>query len=91
MIGAFLGASRGLEAMLWTFILGACQALISLIWRYGLIAVLWRAARFAWYGVRLAGRLHLSDEERQPLQTDLFLSPSALLAVLIVQFGLFDF
>src|SRR3990167_5527375 len=35
MLGAFLGVERGVEAMLWTFVLGGCLGLIVLVWRFG--------------------------------------------------------
>src|SRR5438270_468124 len=36
MMGAFLGFYRGVEALLWTFVLGAAAGLAILIWRVGL-------------------------------------------------------
>jgi len=87
MIGAFLGLYRGLETLLWTMILGGCLAILSLIWRLGAWRLLVQTARGVWGACR--GQLpDWSDEERRALQTELFLSPSALLAVLIVRFDL---
>jgi prepilin peptidase CpaA len=86
MMGAFLGLEAGLEAMLWTFVIGGCQALITLIWKYGAWNVVRRASMYLWSAIRWKSPLPLSTEERQPLKTDLFLSPSALAAVLIVRF-----
>lgn len=88
MIGAFIGVMDGLEVMLWTFVLAACMALIVLIWRYGIPALVLRSVRFAYYKLRLGASFELTEAERQPLKTDLFLSPSALVAFLIVQFEL---
>lgn len=90
MIGAFLGTSLGLEAMLWTFVLGGVQALVTLIWRHGAVTVIRRGGRFVWFAIRSGGRPAWTDEDRQPLKTDLFLSPSALLAVAMVKFGWVD-
>lgn len=90
MVGAFLGTVAGLEALLWTFVLGACQALITLVWKYGWWNVARQTVSFLWLALRTGGRARLSATERQPLQTDLFLSPSALAAVVIVRFGLLD-
>ena len=42
MMGAFLGPQEGLEALLWTFILGGCLGAILLIWRVGA----WRPCRW---------------------------------------------
>ena len=88
MIGAFVGLYAGLESILWTFVLGGCMALISLVWRYGLLRMLTRVFRFGAFWLRLGGRFPLTDVDRQPLKTKLFLAPSALAAVLIVRFQL---
>ncbi len=90
MLGAFLGTMAGLEAMLWTFVLGACFALISLIWRFGFWTLVARCGQVLWHAVRLGGTLELSSQERQPLKTELYLSPSALLATLMVRFDLIN-
>ncbi len=85
MIGAFLGPSRGLEALLWTFVLGACLAIGLLVWRVGA----WQLLAHGWRRVACLLRLRvwtiLSEEERARWQTDVFLSPAALAAVLVVQ------
>ena len=86
MIGAFLGPSRGLEALLWTFVLGACTALGWMVWRVGALRLLRHGFR------RLARLLRFrwtvpTHEERGLWKTDVFLSPAALAAVLIVQFS----
>jgi prepilin peptidase CpaA len=86
MIGAFLGWERGLEAMLWTFVLGACLGTISLAWRVGAVRLVSRAARQFLYTIRLRWFLPLSEEERRQLQFYLFLAPTAWVAVLIVLF-----
>lgn len=88
MIGAFLGLYQGLETLLWTMVLGGCLAVVVLMWRVGA----WRLTRITvknlWGAAR--GRLpELTDDDRQALKTELFLSPSALIAVLIVRFDLF--
>ena len=87
MMGAFLGIMSGLEALLWTFVVGACLALVSLVWRFGFWTLMTRAATFFWYAVRSGGHWQATDEERQPLRTKQFLSPAALVAVLIVRLG----
>lgn len=91
MLGAFLGPQRGLEAMLWTFVLGGCMGLIVLIWRVGPWRLLVRTVRQLVWTLRLGQWSPLSDEERAPLQTRLFLAPSALAAAAIVSFSLSDF
>ena len=45
MIGALLGWEKGLEALLWTFVLGACFSLIILVWRVGPVTTVSRVVR----------------------------------------------
>jgi prepilin peptidase CpaA len=88
MIGAFLGTWQGLEAMLWTFVFGGCLGLITWVWQVGavqLVRQLWRRARSM---VQAGGWLPLTSDEREPLRVHLFLSPAALLAVLLVRLQL---
>ena len=87
-IGAVLGPEKGVEAMLWTFVLGGCAALIVLIWRVGPWRLASRVARQVLWSLRLRRWSPLSEEERAQLQPPLFLAPSALAAVAIVCFGL---
>jgi len=91
MVGAFLGVERGIETMLWTFVLGACVAMVVLIWRVGPLRLVTRVARQILWTVRLRWWPPLSDEERSQLQLPLFMAPSALVATLIVQFSLIDY
>jgi prepilin peptidase CpaA len=87
MIGGFLGPCEGLEAMLWTMVIAGVLAVLVLVWRVGawrLAGLLARHLLSAAQGIRPA----LSEEERTALRSELFLSPSALLAVVIVRFGL---
>ncbi|MBS0263939.1 MAG: prepilin peptidase [Planctomycetes bacterium] len=87
MLGAFLGVDRGLEALLWTLVLGAALGLATLIWRVGLWKLISGVVRHVFWCLRLANWLPLSDAERQALQPPLFLAPSALAATVIVCFG----
>lgn len=84
VIGAFLGVMRGLEAMLWTIVLAACFALTLLVWRYGAVRLLAQSVQYMWLLIRFRTPTPVSDEERKPLKTHLYLAPSALLAVVIV-------
>jgi prepilin peptidase CpaA len=88
MMGAFLGPEKGVEAMLWTFVLGGCVALIVLIWRVGPWRLAVRVARQVLWSIRIRQWSPLSEEERAQLQPPLFLAPSALAAAVIVCFGL---
>lgn len=90
MVGTYLGPEQGITAMLWTFVLGACLAIIVLIWREGP----WRLVRhvagrvLSW--LRLGHWLPLTQEEKAALEPTLFLAPSAWLAVVIVRFALIE-
>jgi len=81
MMGAFLGLHAGLESLLWTMVLSGCLALVILIWQVGA----WSLLGFA---VRSVGSLlrwrRPSTENWPALKQDLFLSPSALAATLLV-------
>lgn len=90
MVGAFLGIYAGIEALLWTFLIGAVFALLHLIWQYGAWRLVVQATRFLLYVMRVGPSARLSQEERQPLATRLWLAPSALAAVLIVRFQLIE-
>lgn len=85
MTGAFLGIYRGLEVLLWTFTFGGCMAIVGLIWRYGAWCLAVRAAQVAWYSLRYRTWVTPTAAERAPLHAKLALSPSALLAVCVVQ------
>jgi prepilin peptidase CpaA len=88
MLGAFFGMERGVEALLWTFVLGGAAGLCTLIWRVGLWHLIKNAVRHVLWSLRLVSWLPLSDDERKQLQPPLFLAPSALVAAVIVCFGL---
>ncbi|MFO7904543.1 MAG: A24 family peptidase [Planctomycetota bacterium] len=91
MIGAFLGFRQGLEALLWTFVLGGAFAVTVLIWRAGVFQLAIRLGSRLKSMVTARCWLPLTDEEREPLQVGLYLSPAALIAVLIVRFDLLAF
>ena len=90
MLGAFLGPDRGIEAMLWTFVLGGCLGLIVLVWRVGPLRLTARVMRQVLWTVRLGRWSPLTPDERAQLQPPLFLAPCALVAVIVVQFSLID-
>lgn len=88
MLGAFLGVDRGVEAMLWTFVLGGCMGLIVLVWRFGPLTVLASVGRHLLWALRLGRLQPLTPAERAALEPPLFLAPCALVAGVIVQFRL---
>lgn len=90
MMGAFLGPEQGMMAMLWTFVLGACLAVIVLIWRVGFWRLVARVWRQVFWTLRLGSWSPLTPEERAQLKAPLRLAPAALAAVLIVQHSLVE-
>jgi len=90
MLGAFLGADRGIEAMLWTFVLGGAMGLVVLVWRVGPVRLTARVLRQVLWTISLGRWSPLTPDERAQLQPPLFLAPSALAAAIIVQFSLVD-
>jgi len=88
MLGAFLGLDGGIEALLWTFVLGGAAGLAMLIWRVGFIRLTRGFFRQLLLSLRLVSWAPLSDEERHELERPLYLAPAAVAAVLIVVFDL---
>ena len=83
-----VGLEAGVEAMLWTFVLGGAAGLAMLIWRVGLVKLVAGTVRHLVWTLRLARWLPLSDQERRELQPALYLAPAAVVAVIIVAFDL---
>ncbi len=88
MLGAWLGWEKGIEALLWTFVLAAAFALIGLVWKIGPLTALGRAGRLITSKLRMHWFAPLSDDERKALKPPIFIGPSALAAVVIVSFRL---
>ncbi|MBT6154791.1 MAG: prepilin peptidase [Planctomycetaceae bacterium] len=89
MMGAFLGVQQGVEAMLWTFVLGSIVGAVILIWQIGVLRLISKSFQHTMLILRARSWVPLTNEERQPLKRWLFLAPSALAAVAIVTTGLF--
>ncbi len=84
MMAAFLGIERGVEAMLWTFVLGAIAAGAVLIWQLGAWRILKKTAEQLRVVLKAKTWVPLTEAERQPLTRGLFLAPSALAAVCLL-------
>lgn len=89
MMGAFLGLRQGVEAMLWTFVLGSIVGAVILIWQIGAARLISKSFRHVLLILRARSWVPLTAEERQPLKRWLFLAPSALAASILVVSGLF--
>ncbi|MGO9112187.1 MAG: prepilin peptidase [Thermoguttaceae bacterium] len=88
MVGALLGTEKGLEGLLWSFVLAACFSLILLVWQIGPVVAVSRIVRLMATKMWLPWFMPLRDEERAAFKVPIFLSPSALVAVVIVRFEL---
>jgi prepilin peptidase CpaA len=84
MMGAYLGPERGIEALLWTLVLGGCLALIIAIWQVGVWQLIFGTGRAIWTWLRWRHWTGIVPEEKVRAQRALFLAPCALLAVLVV-------
>jgi len=89
MMGAFLGVQQGVEAMLWTFVLGSIVGAVIIIWQTGALRLVSKSFQHILLILRARSWVPLTNEERQPLKRWLFLAPSALAAIAIVTTGLF--
>lgn len=84
MMGACLGFRLGIEAMLWTFVLGAVLGVATLLWQIGFLRIVTKVWRHLVLVVKSRGWIAPTREERGPLKQGLYLAPSALIAVLVV-------
>jgi prepilin peptidase CpaA len=84
MMGAFLGLRPGIEALLWTCVLGGIAGVIVLIWQIGFLRIVSKTRRHLILVLRAKAWIPLTTDERQPLKRGLFLAPSALVAACIV-------
>jgi prepilin peptidase CpaA len=84
MMGACLGVEKGVEAMLWTFILGGVLACAIIVWRFGMWRILRGVFHHLWLVARSRSWVPLTPEEQAPLKWPLYLAPSALAAVCVV-------
>ncbi len=85
MLGAFLGVQKGIEALLWTFVLGGAMSLIVLVWRVGLGTLIVRVLKQIVWSLRIRSWSPLEPEELRQLQPPLFLAPSALAALIVMR------
>ena len=82
MLGGFLGMERGIEALLWTFVIGGAVAIIVLIWRVGALQLARRVGR----GVLATfGRISPREAIERERPVSLYLAPSAAVAVIVVK------
>jgi len=84
MMGAFLGLQKGIEAMLWTFVLGGVCGLAMIIWRHGLLTIIANTFQHLRLVMRARSWIPLTNKERQPLERWLYLAPAAVAAVVLL-------
>jgi len=88
MEGAWLGLERGLECLLWTFVIGGAVALAILVWKLGTWNLLKALSRHLLWSLRLGRAIPLSVEEQAALQPPLYLALAAVPALCIVALDL---
>jgi prepilin peptidase CpaA len=81
MVGALAGLEKGLEVLLWTFMLGGCVGLTVLIWRVGPLALVKRAWQLLLGVLTLGTVLRPPSNEQRLLQLPVFLGPCAAVAL----------
>ena len=84
MMGTFLGFERGVEALLWTLVLGGVLGGAVIVWQMGFVNIVVGAGRQLARMWQFKGWVPLSTEARKPLQQTLFLAPAGLIGTLIV-------
>ncbi len=85
MMGSLLGWQAGIEAMLWTFIIGALMAVAYLVWQIGAVHIFRKSVEHIGLVLKARRWVPLTTSERAPLRQGLFLAPAGLLAVCIVK------
>ncbi len=88
MQGAFLGVEKGLEALLWTFVLGGAAALGIVVWNVGAWKLFTGVTRHVFWSLRLGRFQPLTETDRKALEPQLYLAAAAVPAVIIVCFDL---
>ena len=84
MMGAFLGVEQGIEALLWTFVLGSLMGMAILVWQIGAVKIMLGTIHHVWLVLKSRSWIPLNEQERQPLERWLFLAPSGLAAACLV-------
>lgn len=88
MEGAWLGLERGLECLLWTFVIGGAMALAILVWKHGTWNLMKAFFRHLVWSLRLGRVIPLSQAEKAALQPPLYLAVAAVPALCIVALDL---
>ncbi len=81
MVGAMAGLEKGLEVLLWAFIIGGCAGLIVLIWKVGIVTLLTRTAQLAVGVLSLGTVLRVPTQEQEALKLPIFLGPCVAVAL----------
>ncbi len=89
MLGAFLGLEQGIEAMLWTFIIGGALGLVTILWTVDFRTLVTRFFQRL-RTIILLQTIEREEDEESVGAKPLYLAPSALLAAVIVYFNLLD-
>jgi len=82
MVGAMVGLEKGLEVLLWAFVIGGCAGLIVLIWKMGIVTLVKRAAQLALGVLTLGTVLRPPPKEQEALKLPIFLGPCVAAALI---------
>jgi len=82
MVGAMVGLEKGLEVLLWAFIIGGCVGLIVLIWKVGLLTLVARSWQLVVGVVSLGTLLRPPPQEQEALKLPIFLGPCVAVALI---------
>jgi prepilin peptidase CpaA len=81
MVGAMAGLEKGLEVLLWSFIIGGCAGLVVLIWKVGIVTLMTRAGQLAVGVLTLGTVLRPPPTEQEALKLPIFLGPCVAAAL----------
>jgi prepilin peptidase CpaA len=81
MIGTLIGLQKGLEVLLWTFLLAGCIGLIVLIWKLGAWTLLVRCGQILLGVLTLGTVLRVPAAEKSVLRMPVVLAPCVPVAV----------
>jgi prepilin peptidase CpaA len=81
MIGTLIGLQKGLEVLLWTFLLAGCIGLIVLIWKLGAWTLLVRCGQILLGVFTLGTVLRIPQTEKNVLRMPVVLAPCVPVAL----------
>ena len=84
LVGPYLGAGRGIEVILWTFVIASAAGIVRLIWHFGAFGLVARTLRLAAVALRIGRQARPQSDLKEQLTVKLYLAPACLLGTLAV-------